>query len=540
VGFIAAGALLFGLSQPNGAIVKGVPVLAYIAYVPVFLMVRRLKWKTVWVAGLVYGVAAYCFFCYWLATFQPLGIFEIAGLYGVWLLVVFPLLKACVTLFPRRGWIAQWIVWVAYEYIKTLGWLGDPYGITAYSQWRVYPLIQMADVTGVWGVSAIVVFTSAWLSNVIWEAWQGEGAPQLKKSAAAHKISGFVWLGCFAAAMIYGVVSPVDYSKAPLTRVALVQQNTDPWKPDDPDTEPLTWYRHDFNTLSRLSSQAIEEGKAAGKPVELVVWPETSFIPWITWHWEHRTDPGSFALVSDLLNYLNIQSCPFVIGNDHAVDGYTRDGDRNWGILDYNAVLLFESGKNVIPPKPEIYAKMHLVPFTEWFPYDKMFPKLYQALLNGDTHMWVPGTEPHVFHASGLAFGSPVCFEDTFGYIGRQFVRNGARALVNLSNDAWSKSLACQYQHLSMALFRAVENRVPLVQATASGQTAYVDPNGRVRAMAKPFAEDYVAVDVPAFKELPRRTLYTRFGDWCGALFLLLTAGAFGLGIGLRIARKKR
>ena len=188
-----------------------------------------------------------------------------------------------------------------------------------------------------------------------------------------------------------------------------------------------------------------------------------------------------------------------------------------------------------MPPAPEVYGKMKLVPFTEYFPFDKQFPQLYQMLLNGDTHMWEPGNEPVVFEVVGnggatkINFSTPICFEDTFGFVGRRFVNAGAQAFVNLSNDAWSKSLACQYQHLSMAVFRSVENRVPTVRATTTGQTCIIDPNGKILAMAEPFVETYLVGSIPVMDKTVK-TMYTRFGDYVGIIFasasgLLLVVG---------------
>jgi apolipoprotein N-acyltransferase len=332
--------------------------------------------------------------------------------------------------------------------------------------------------------------------------------------------------------VIYGLAAPRDYGDAPTVKAVLVQHNSDPWKSDDPALDDTAAYRRDLETLQRLSDAAL----AAHPDAALVVWPETAFVPRIAWHYRHRYDPRRFALVEDLLRYLDAAPVPFVIGNDHAVDGYQRDGA--WGTVDYNAVLLFEPGKNVVPPEPLVYEKIHLVPFTEYFPFEKQFPALYAGLLNGDTHLWEPGKEAKVFTLGDLVFATPVCFEDTFGGLGRAFVNAGARAFVNLSNDAWSKSLACQYQHLSMAVFRSVENRVPAVRATASGQTALIDPNGRVAAMAKPFSEEFLAVDVPVVKEW-KKTVYTRAGDWCGVLAVGAALGGLGGGLGKRIKDRK-
>lgn len=526
--------ILFALPQPNLLTVQGIPFLAYFALVPVFLLVRFVSWKTVWLFGIAYGVGAYCLFTYWLATFHPLGIFVISFMYGLYLMVAFPLLKGAASLFPKWGWLVQGMVWCAYDYVKTLGFSGFHYGVLAYSHWRWTPLIQIVDVVGIWGLDALITFTSAWFTAVIVDAYRNrdvEGCgcrPKalvraLPAACRAHWISGCCWLVVFVWVLVYGFVSPVDYSQEPQVEVALIQQNSDPW------VGGMTAYQRDLKTLMRLSDQAL----AQNPQVDFVVWPETAFVPRIAWHYRHRYERDKFQLVQELLQYLDRAPVPFVIGNDHGVDGV---GNR---ILDYNAVLLFKPGENTLPPTPDIYGKMKLVPFTEYFPFDKQFPQLYQMLLNGDTHMWEPGVEPVVFEVDGLRFSTPICFEDTFGFVGRRFVNAGAQAFVNLSNDAWSKSLACQYQHLSMAVFRSVENRVPTVRSTTTGQTCIIDPNGRILAMAEPFVETYLVGSIPVLDKT-EKTVYTRLGDYVGVIFAMAAILLLLAGLLARMLRKVR
>ncbi len=526
--------ILFALPQPNLLTVQGIPFLAYFALVPVFLLVRFVSWKTVWLLGVAYGVGAYCLFTYWLATFHPLGIFVISFMYGLYLMVAFPLLKAAASLFPKRGWLVQGVVWCAYDFVKTLGFSGFHYGVLAYSHWRWTPLIQIVDVVGIWGLDALITFTSAWFTAVIVDAYRNrdvEGCGcrfkallrALPAACRAHWISGCCWLVVFVGVLVYGFVSPADYSQEPQVEVALIQQNSDPW------VGGMSAYQRDLKTLMRLSDQAL----AQNPQVDFVVWPETAFVPRITWHYQHRYERDKFQLVQELLQYLDRAPVPFVIGNDHGVDGV---GNR---ILDYNAVLLFKPGENTLPPTPDIYSKMKLVPFTEYFPFDKQFPKLYQMLLNGDTHMWEPGVEPVVFEVDGLRFSTPICFEDTFGLVGRRLVNAGAQAFVNLSNDAWSKSLACQYQHLSMAVFRSVENRVPTVRSTTTGQTCIIDPNGRILAMAEPFVETYLVGSIPVLDKT-EKTVYTRLGDYVGVIFALAAVLLILAGLVARMLRKAR
>lgn len=526
--------ILFALPQPNLLTVQGIPFLAYFALVPVFLLVRFVSWKTVWLLGIAYGVGAYCLFTYWLATFHPLGIFVISFMYGLYLMVAFPLLKAAASLFPKWGWLVQGVVWCAYDFVKTLGFSGFHYGVLAYSHWRWTPLIQIVDVVGIWGLDALITFTSAWFTAVIVDAYRNRAVEgcgcrlkalvrALPAACRAHWISGCCWLVVFVGVLVYGFVSPVDYSQEPQVEVALIQQNSDPW------VGGMTAYQRDLKTLMRLSDQAL----AQNPQVDFVVWPETAFVPRIAWHYRHRYERDKFQLVQELLQYLDRAPVPFVIGNDHGVDGV---GNR---ILDYNAVLLFKPGENTLPPTPDIYGKMKLVPFTEYFPFDKQFPQLYQMLLNGDTHMWEPGVEPVVFEVDGLRFSTPICFEDTFGFVGRRFVNAGAQAFVNLSNDAWSKSLACQYQHLSMAVFRSVENRVPTVRSTTTGQTCIIDPNGRILAMAEPFVETYLVGSIPVLDKT-EKTVYTRLGDYVGVIFALAAILLLLAGLLARMLRKVR
>jgi apolipoprotein N-acyltransferase len=253
----------------------------------------------------------------------------------------------------------------------------------------------------------------------------------------------------------------------------------------------------------------------------MVIWSETAFVPRIYWHTTYRDDPPSWALVKELLDYLRLQDVPFLIGNDDARREPSKNPRDDYRV-DYNAAMLFERGNLT-----GLYRKLHLVPFTEHFPYEKQFPWIYQALKNADTHFWEKGSEATVFSLPGFSFSSPICFEDTFGYLSREFVRNGAEIIVNLSNDAWSKSLPAQNQHLSMAVFRAVENRRSMARSTASGQTCAVDPNGRIIAMAPPFAEAWITAELPIMNIT---TVYTRYGDFLAGFFVIAACSLLILG----------
>jgi apolipoprotein N-acyltransferase len=525
LGLVVLGTVLFALSFPNVLVERGLAPAAWVAWIPVFLLANRVSLPASALWGVLYGYGAYSLFNYWLGAFHPLAGFIINSIYVVYLGLTFFFLRLARILFPRRFYLVQWCLWLAYEYLRTLGFLGYPYGISGYSQWTLIPLIQIAGLGGVWAVSALLLFPSAALGAALWDLEDLGAIPAaLGAFFRRERLPAALWLLCLCLALGYGFALPRDYRAAPHARLALIQHNTDPWRGD------MDEYRQNFRVLSRLSDEALR----AEKRPDMVVWSETAFVPRIYWHQAYRDDQESWELIRELLAYLSRQEVPFVIGNDDArLEG---DGRGGWERVDYNAVLLFE-GEEIV----KLYRKQHLVPFTEHFPFRRQLPRIYQALVDADTHFWEKGKEATVFSVplprigGDLKFSTPICFEDTFGYLSREFVRNGAELIVNLTNDAWSHSLPAQNQHLGMAVFRAVENRRSLVRATASGQTCAVDPAGRVIALAPPFAEAWINVEVPVISD---GTLYTAWGDYLGRFFVILSAALLILGMLSRILVK--
>jgi len=517
LGLVLASSLLFAGSFPNLLFENGLPFLAWFAYIPVLLIIQKnsILQCTAW--GAVYGVLSYFFFNYWLWTFHTIAGAVVYSIYLVYLAAVFLFLKLAEKLYPKKAYIVQWVIWLAYEYLRTKGFLGYPYGITGYSQWKVIPLIQIASITGVWGVSALVTFSSFWLAAALKDYAESSVSitSSIKTFFSKEKIPAVIWVAALVFSIVFGIVSIKDYSGKdfsdyPSLQLALVQHNNDPWEAANARTpwQVLEAYRKDLTILKRLSDEAL----ASQPKPELVVWPETAFIPRIHWHTTYRKDQDLWLIVRELLDYLSTKDVPFLIGNDDARMDPVKNPDENSNyIVDYNAALLFENGQIT-----DIYRKLHLVPFTEHFPYKKQFPSIYRALQRADTHFWEKGEEQTIFKIKNFSFSAPICFEDTFGYLSRNFVRRGADILVNITNDAWAKSLPSQKQHLSMAVFRAVENYRYMVRSTASGQTCAIDPLGRVITEAEPFTETWISIKIPLIK---KDTVYTFYGDYLGIVF---------------------
>ena len=149
----------------------------------------------------------------------------------------------------------------------------------------------------------------------------------------------------------------------------------------------------------------------------------------------------------------------------------------------------------------ETYHKIHLVPFTEYFPYKKQLPGIYALLMSFDAYLWEPGDRRVVFRHPKFSFSTPICFEDAFPDDVRRFVAEGAQVILNISNDYWSLTEVEGMQHAANAVFRAVENGRPLARAAASGLTCFVDTHGRIRARTPFYRENFLVVDVPSCLE---------------------------------------
>ena len=506
-------ALAFALSFPGFASANGWFPLAYVALAPLFIVARRARWAATPFYGVFFGWLSYLLYNYWLGRFHPLTLFVVPPIHAAYFLVLLPLLKLADTAFPVHGYVLQALLWICYErFLKTEGFLAYSYGNLGYTQWQFLPLVRTAALWGVWGVSAIVVFPSALLGSAL-----RDGLGGLAANLRRRVIPAAAWAAVFAAAVGYGMAAKVDLDGVRRWKVALVQQNMDPWKGG------VRAYAASLERLVRQSDASL----AQHADLDLVVWSETAFVPAIDWHTRYRPSGESYQLVRTLREYLSRQTVPFLIGND---DGQLARNEAGEEVrVDYNAAILFDRGRIV-----DTYRKLHLVPFTENFPFERTLPGIAAWLKAADTHFWQKGDRWTVFEAGGVKFAAPICFEDTFGYLGRGFFRQGAEVLVNITNDAWSFSVPGAVQHMTMAVFRAAEARRSVVRATNAGITCLIDPNGRVLERLPAFTEGVLVAEVPLYTE--GTTLYVRWGDWLpiGAAVLLAASAAWA------VARRRR
>lgn len=500
-GVVVSG-VLSALSAPSFVRTGGIPALAWVCLVPLLVVLENVSLAQGIFYGTLAGIIQTMISNFWLGTFNLLTLQFVTV---VTLLEYVPFMAIAVGVLRKSrgaGFLVFPAAWTAFDWLRSQGFLGYPWGMLGASQYTVMPLIQIASLAGVWAVTFVVTFANSVT------AWYVSGRMKALRRGKAPFIA---LVALLAAAFGWGTLRILSHPAASgpdnrTVRITLVQQDADPRKDD---------YRETFETLKRLTAEALPS-----KP-DLVAWSETAFVPNIR-RWS-KEDPAKYelaALVRDFLAYQRGIGTWLVTGNDD-YEFVTRDGGQER--LDYNGAVLFSPAGERL----ETYHKIHLVPFTEYFPFKTQLPGLYQFLLSFDAYLWEPGDRRVVFHHPLFTFSTPICFEDSFPNDVRLFVVAGAQVILNLSNDYWSQTDTEAMQHAANAVFRAVENGRPLARASASGLTCVVDTLGRITTRSPLYEQSFLVADIP----LPPQgfTLYTRLGDWFP---IAMAAVLIGLAIG--------
>jgi len=205
------------------------------------------------------------------------------------------------------------------------------------------------------------------------------------------------------------------------------------------------------------------------------------------------------------------------------IQKYKRGNGQTQTVKTLNSAFLVspQSGKN----DPQRYDKIRLFPFGEYIPYKNIIPWSYFGVPDIDNFML--GKTPVTFDFSGSVFATTICWENLFPSLVRQFAKNGAQFIVNITNEAWFGKTAAPYQFVSMNVFRAVENRVYIVRCANSGVSCFIDANGRVlKRLVDEHGRDIFTSGTlnGSVVAIDSRTLYTQFGDWFVWLNLMATA----------------
>lgn len=495
--------LVTALALPNELFPSGSALLGAVAVVPYFVALARAdSLRAASRMGAVYGAASTLGANYWLAFFQDFSVWTLGGTtLGYTLIHAFLAVILGHFLKQDRLWrpFAVAVAWTAYEYLRSVGFLAYPWGLLAYPPSNILVYVQHVEITGIWSLS----FISAAANAVLAEPF----LPRPVGRTTAFIRQGGLVLLLIVLAVSFGIwrfANPIPV--AGHMKTVLVQPTIDQWRSGQEE-----------RSLRRGQELTREAIAAADRPPDLVAWSETSLQrPYTQYPTFYRTRPEGDPFIP----FLREIDTPFVTGAPVVLD------EEDWTVVN-GAIQLTPSGRLV-----DYYGKQHLVPMAENIPFWN-FPPVQRFFRNviGLAGRWAVGTEYTLFEVAvddpgveTVRFGAPICFEDSFGYLARGFVYLGADVLVNLTNNAWSRTDSAQIQHFVSARFRAIENRRALARSTNSGLTAVIDAYGRVTAELPMFESAAVAADVPIY-DTEELTIYTRYSDWLGKLMVAATVG---------------
>lgn len=393
-------------------------------------------------------------------------------------------------------------LWASLEYARGYFLTGLPWSLLGYTQTPVLPVVQIADITGVWGVSFLVVLGNYTLYFVLEAAFKRDKAPALKEIAFSCIV--------FAAVIGYGLfmINSVDLDASGWRpfKVGVAQGSIE---------QQMKWEESFASkTIDIYRALSVEAG---GEPPDVVVWPESA-APFFL---EADTPQGNRLrdAVRDAGTYVLTGSIAY---NSNPATGATSY---------FNSAYLLDPNGGITGR----YDKFHLVPFGEYVPKAvKRFLPFVKKLTAGAGD-FSEGPGPNPLSLNKVKLGILICYEAIFPDISRRETKNGAGVLVNITNDAWFGYTSAPYQHFQMSVMRSVENRRYLVRSANTGISAIVDPVGRVIKRTALF-ERTILTGTIGIKD-NGLSFYTRYGDvFVYALIavscILLLAAVRGMGKG--------
>jgi len=402
------------------------------------------------------------------------------------------------------------LIWVSLEYVRgNLFFLALPWGFLAHSQYQYPVIIQIASISGTYSISFLIVMVNAAMAGmVLGLKKEGDELLEGKKYLLATATSLLLFT------LLYGwftITTPIVGNKV---KISLIQGNIEQPKKWDP-----RFAREITQTYVQLTEEASKTESA------LVVWPETA-------------TPGSIstnpALHMELRSLVKRTGTYILLGSaQHRKFAKERTKD-----------IRYTNSAYLLDPRPKLvrnqsYDKICLFPFGEYLPYREMIPWHLININPSGSDNYVSGTEFTVFKHPDFRFGVIICWENLFPDLVRQFVKQGAQCIINLTNEAHFGKTAAPHQLVSMSVFRAVENKVYVVRCANTGVSCIIDPNGRIVDRVKDEkGEDIFVRGMMTGEIIPldSRTIYTEYGDWL--VWVVMVGSALFLVVALFKKRK--
>ncbi|GBE00805.1 apolipoprotein N-acyltransferase [bacterium BMS3Bbin06] len=489
--------------------------IAWAALAPFLVILYNRDGKIALRSGIIFGLAFFLGTQYWiyfsmnryggLSFPASISIVFLLCLYESLYMGVFALLISGIT---KRISIPLSLIapplWCTLEYLRGHLFTGFPWSLVGYTQYSNLSFIQIADITGVYGVSFLVILVNSALSDIfIYLQKRRAGAP-------AH-----IWKPLFSLAVAFSItLVSVGYGRYTIKkldglkdgrkiRVAVVQGNI------EQDRKWDSQYQNSvLETYMELSRSL------PGKKPDLIVWPETA-LPFY-----FNANP---ELHKRLTSFVKDLSIPLLTGTMLVRKNPATKPNNPYSIS--NSALLLDGNGNTSYQ----YDKIHLVPFGEYVPLKKVLFFINKIVVGiGD---FLPGKIYANARTEWGSFSTLICYEIIFPDLVRRFFKKRGDLIVNITNDAWFGKTSGPYQHFSMAVFRAIENRKPLVRAANTGISGFIDQTGRIRDRTGLFERAVIVDDIEIHKT---GSIYRRFGDIFSFLNIGITLFIYGLSISIK------
>ncbi|MCF8024176.1 MAG: apolipoprotein N-acyltransferase [Desulfobacteraceae bacterium] len=400
------------------------------------------------------------------------------------------------------------VFWVSFEYLREQLFSGFPWGLLGYSQYERLHLIQIADIWGVYGVSFLIAAVNAALFVLIMAAGKG-GWQKRTPSGFQALVAGSVAIVLVGGAWGYGAWRMEEVEKTAAASetldVAVIQGNIEQsLKWDDAFCESTT------RKYIRLTGRAMKDSP------DLVVWPETA-LPFYFFN--------DRELTRKVLDAVDQADTYFLIGSP----AYEKEKGTEELSLFNSAYLIDPDGR-----VKGRYDKVHLVPFGEYVPLRNWLPFLGKMVPQAAD--FNAGTTGQLLEMNGPRIGVQICYEMIFPELSAAMVRRGGDLIVNITNDAWFGKTAAPYQHFSMGVLRAVENRRAVVRAANTGISGFINPSGRIGETSEIFKTRILVRQVPVIKQPP--TFYSRHDSMLP--WICMAASLLAVAVSLRKGLRRR
>ncbi len=522
--------LLFSFPMYN------VHILGFIALVPIFFIAYSLNGKKMAIYGIVSGFLFYSLYLFWMnAYLAVVGVGFVTIVYGGYFVITLIFVNLAARAFGAYRVILTPFIWIGMEYIRSFGFLGFTFGSIGYTQHGFLKFIQIADIGGEPLVSFIIVFFNASIANMLVQLFYRQSDQLLDSAPKKTMVNSILPISLSLCLILFSLIYGSIRIKEPIPenpkmRLSLIQALSSP---------RTSWKEDKLKTLFKLLDMSRKSQKEH-PDTDLIVWSETAIrtslrpnlIYGTAYHMKIR------RLIKKLDTYFVIGSPDnYSIKSDSGVDP-----DRLTSILPgkgdeevwTNSAYFLDKDGEIISK----YDKMQLTPFGEHFPLGKKV-RFLQKILDKftDSAGFTKGAEYTVFEHEKLNFSVVICWEGTYGYMIRNFIRNGADFIINISNDMWTETDAGHFQHFSITKFRAIENRVWFARAANDGVTAIINPHGEVVKIIPIKEIGYLSGTVgPRVRE----TFYTKHGDILPKISIAVLIISFVFSIFILIKRHER